>query len=42
MANELTVSYQYTKQDIINGMSGMINAKALGEEYLVYSREEAK
>ena len=24
-----------TKQDIINGMDGMINAKALGEEYLV-------
>lgn len=31
-----------TKQDIINGMDGMIKAKALGEEYLVNSRAEAK
>lgn len=31
-----------TKQDIINGMNGMIDAKALGEEYLVNSRAEAK
>ena len=31
-----------TRQDIINGMDGMIHAKALGEEYLVNCRAEAK